>query len=150
LTPYSLLAAEPGTGSTTTGEPPGIDQRILDFLKPAPVQGDELRRKLAERHNAAVDLLEARADAYKKGVHDINPVLDAARLVVDAKLDLAENEQARERVLQDTLALAQLIEDRTQELLKKGIGSKADYQRARLGRLTVEVQILKAKQVRKP
>jgi hypothetical protein len=124
---------------------PAISQRVLDFTKPVPVEGDELHKKLAERHNAAAELLDARVEEYKKGVCDLNAVMDAARLAVDAKYDVADSDDARMRVLEDTLEVAKMIEDRARQVMEKGLGSKADYQKARLGRLSVEVAILKAK-----
>jgi hypothetical protein len=145
-----LMVAESVTASAAESRLPEVPKRVLDFIKPVPVEGDELRQKLVERHNAAVSLLEARADSYRKSICDLSSLLDAARLVVEAKLDLAENENARTRVFEDTLEVAKLIEDRARQLMEKGLGSKADYERARLGRLSVEVQILKAKRGRKP
>jgi len=143
--PRGTCAAEQGDS-----KPPEVSQRVRDFIKPVPVEGDELRQKLAERHNVAVALLEAREQEYKQGVRDLGFVLEATRLVVEAKLDLADTEEARMAVLEETLEVAKLLEDHTRTLMENGVGSKADYQRARLGRLTVEVQILKAKQPPKP
>lgn len=149
LTGFSLPR---GTRAAEKGDskPPEVGQRVLDFIKPVPVEGDELRQKLAERHNAAVGLLEAREQEYKQGVRDLSFVLEAARLVVEAKLDLADSEEARMAVFKEALEVAKLLEDHTRTLMENGVGSKADYQRARLGRLTIEVQILKAKQASKP
>ncbi len=152
LAPYFLLS-EAARAEDQANEPPKL---ILEFLRKVPLQGGTpLEQKLAERHNAAVDLLEARADQYKKGVSDLNLVLDAARLVVEAKLDLAKNPKERLEVLNRTLPLAKYIEERTRQVWEKGLGSKADYQRALLGRLSIEVEILKAqpqeaKQTREP
>jgi hypothetical protein len=147
LTPCSLMAAEPSEAARGA---PKVSKQVLDFMKAVPVEGDELRQKLAERHNAAVDLLLARKDQHDRGVCSFDRLLDAARLVVDAKLDLAENEEARKQALEDTLEVAKLVEDHMHGLWKNGIGAKADYQRARLGRLSVEVEILKSKRAQKP
>jgi hypothetical protein len=147
LLPRSLPAAEPGEAA---GAPPKVSQQVLDFIKPAPVEGDELHQKLAERHNAAVDLLTARKEQYDQGICSLDLVLNAARLVVQAKLELADSEDARKRALDNALEVAKLIEAHTRALTEKGLGSKADYQRARLGRLTIEVEVLKAKQAGKP
>jgi hypothetical protein len=125
-----------------------VDPRITAFLKPIETaDGDsELRKKLKERHNAAVRLLQERVNEYKKGVRDASFVFDAARLTADAKLDLAETAESRAAVLEQVLDIAKLIETHLQQQLDKGFGSQGDLERARYGRLSVEVEILKLKQ----
>jgi len=127
---------------------PEISPKILAFLKPVePAAGDsELQQKLKERHNAAVKLLEERINEYKKGVRDISAVFEAGRLAADAKLDLDPSPKARIAVLEQTLDAARELEASLQVQLDKGFGSKGDLQRARLARLSVEVDLLKAKQ----
>lgn len=137
-----------------SGQPPvrspQVDPRIMAFLKPTDfAQGDsELQKKLKERHNVAVKLLEARINEYKKGARDASSVFEAARLTADAKLDLADTPEARTTVLEQTLGVAKLVETHLEEQLKKGFGSQSDLERARLARLTVEVELLKAKDKR--
>jgi len=128
--------------------PPAVSPTILAFLKPVePAAGDsELQQKLKERHNVALRLLEARINEYKKGVRDIAPVFEAARLAAEAKLDLDPSAKARVIVLEQTLELAKLFESNIQQQLDKGFGSKGDLERARFARLTVEVELIKAKQ----
>jgi hypothetical protein len=134
------------------GQPPAgpaeLSPTILAFLKPVePAAGDsELQQKLKERHNVAVKLLEARVNEYKRGVRDIAPVFEAARLAAEAKLDLDPSDKARVAVLEQTLEVARVIESSLQQQLDKGFGSKGDLERARFGRLTVEVELIKARQ----
>jgi outer membrane protein TolC len=73
-------------------------------------------------------------------------VFEATRLVAEAKLDLADRPEARITALEQTLEVAQFIEKHLQDQLDKGFGSRADLERARFGRLSVEVELLKAKQ----
>src|SRR5262249_36394694 len=77
----------------TPAEAPKIGPEIQPLLKPVAIAGgdSELQKKLKERHNTAVKMLEERVNEYKKGVRDITPVFEAARLTAEAKLDLAEN-----------------------------------------------------------
>lgn len=137
--------------SRSAGQPqfakPDVNPQILAFLKPSPIaEGDsDLQKKLKERHNVAVKLLEARLNDYKRGVRDLSAVFDATRLAADAKLDLAETPEARTAVLQQTLEAAKVVESHLEEQLKKGFGSQADLERARFARLSVEVELLKNK-----
>jgi hypothetical protein len=156
VTAIVLLAPGNATVATLHGQQPGepavLSPKILAFLKPLEiVEGDsELQKKLKERHNVAVKLLEERVNEYKKGVRDIGPVFEAARLTAEAKLDLAEGAEERTAVLEQLLDVAKLIESHLQQQLTKGFGSKADLERARYARLTVEVELLRAKQKAKP
>jgi len=125
-----------------------VDPKILAFIKPVEIaDGDNpLQKKLKERHNVAVRLLDERVSEYKKGVRDASFVFDAARLTADAKLDLADTAEARSTVLEQVLDISKMIESHLQQQLDKGFGSKGDLERARYARLSVEVEILKAKQ----
>jgi hypothetical protein len=127
---------------------PELSPKLLAFLKPIePAAGDsELQQKLKERHNVAVKLLELRVTEYKKGVRDIAPVFDAARIALDAKLDLDPSAKARIAVLEQSLELARQMEGNLQQQIDKGFGSKGDLERAKFARLTVEVELIKAKQ----
>ena len=141
------LVAISGTSAQQGSSVPEVHPKILAFLKPVdvPVRGDELQKKLRERHNVAVKLLEERVNEYKKGVRDVSSVFEAARLTVDAKLEIAETKEARTEVLEQTLDVTRLVETQLDERLKKGFGSKSDLERARLARLTAEVELLRAK-----
>jgi hypothetical protein len=150
----AFVACVVGLGALQTrvaaaqGTAQDVDPKITAFLKPVEMaDGDgELKKKLKERHNVAVRLLEERVSEYKRGVRDASFVFDAARLTAEAKLDLADTAEARGTVLEQTLDIAKIIEAHLQQQLDKGFGSKGDLERARLGRLGVEIQILKSKQ----
>src|SRR5688572_1011617 len=128
---------------SVVAQPPGqtaqVDPKILAFLKPVEIpDGDgPLQKKLKERHNVAVKLLEERVNEYKKGIRDASGVFEAARLAGEAKLDLAEGKDARIGVFEQLLEIAQLVENQLQEQLKKGFGARSDLERARLARLNL-------------
>jgi len=132
---------------TTDAQYPDVDQKVLDYIKPiqAADNDDELTKKLKERHNVAASLVEAQVEEYKSGLSDLTRVLDAAKLVAEAKFALAQDDAARQTVLDDTLEIAKLIETHQQKKFDAGIGSKSDFQRARLARINVELEILKLK-----
>jgi hypothetical protein len=127
--------------------PPEVRPEVLEFSKTVEIADgdDELLKKRKERHNAAVSLLDERVAEYKSGSREMSAVFEAARLVAEAKLDLAETPEARVEALELTLKVAQLIEKQLQEQADKGFGSKGDLARAKLARLSVEVELLKAK-----
>ena len=147
-----LFSSEAGTvgrtAAQTPADAPGVSPEILAFLKPVAIaEGDsELQKKLKERHNVAVKMLAERVNEYRKGVRDIGPVFEAARLTAEAKLDLAENAEARTAVLNQLLGLAKLAESNLAQQVAKGFGSKAVLERARYDRLSLEVELLRAKQ----
>jgi len=147
-----LFGWEAATVGRTRAQPPAepskVSLEILAFLKPVEIaEGDsELQKKLKERHNVAVKMLEGRINEYKRGVRDFSSVFEIARLAADAKLDLAENEEARIAVLQKLVNLAKGTENNLAQQLAKGFGSKADFERSQYARLTLEVDLLRAKQ----
>jgi hypothetical protein len=122
----------------------------MGFLETIEPKGDELAKALKERHNSAVTLLQERLNEYEKGTRDINPVYEAGRLVADAKLDLAADADAKVKILEQTLKVAELAEAYLKQLNEKGLGSKAELERAHYGSLNVKVQLLQAKQKAKP
>jgi hypothetical protein len=64
---------------------------------------------------------------------------------VDAKYDLAPDDAARLEVLEHSLQLAKLVEQRLEKMHQAGVATEAEFIRARLARLEVEVALLKAK-----
>ena len=91
-----------------------------------------------------MDLLKAQIQEYKSGVRDLSAVLEAARLVVQSKLDLASDDPGRLAIYQDVLDVAKMIEDRLAALYESGIGPVSEY--AARSRLSVEIEILKLKE----
>jgi outer membrane protein TolC len=148
----TILLSLAGLGLTASVAAPtdgsqDVDPKILAFLKPVEiVQGDnELQKKLKERHNVAVRLLDERINEYKTGVRDASHVFDAARLTAEAKLELTETNETRIATLEQVLDIAKLIESHLERQIQQGFGSRGDMERARLGRLSVEVEIIRAK-----
>jgi len=110
-------------------------------------QGDDaIRQKLVERHNTAVRLLQLRLDAYHRGIGDAQSVFEAARLVEQAKLEIAQSPAERQTVLEQLVEITKAVESRLEKQFQRGIGSESDLQRARLARETAEIDLLKIKQ----
>lgn len=128
-------------------ERPTISPRVAEFVKAVAESpdDDEFVKKLKERHNVAVKLFEARIAEYRRNVGDLLQVLDAARLVIEAKLDLAPDRDAQLEVYQQAHEVAHMVEAHFQKLRDAGLGAASDLERAKLARLNVEIQILKLK-----
>jgi hypothetical protein len=152
LMPVSLLWTAATLPAQESSKKLEVSPKIIAFLKPIqPAKDDsELVKKMKERHNAAALLLAERIKEYKKGTRDISPVYEAARLAVAAKLDLAETAKAKIDTLEQTLEVARLFENHLQKQFGLGFASKADLERARFARLSMEVELLKAEQKVRP
>jgi hypothetical protein len=139
---------EPAPQAEAPVRPAELNPTLDAFLKVIePAAGDtELRKKLKERHNSAVKLLELRIADFKKGLRDVSAVFEAARLAAEAKLDLAENADQRGTILEQAIGVSKAFEAFLQKQVDSGIGSRADLERARFARLSVEVQLLKLRQ----
>jgi hypothetical protein len=120
-------------------------QSLVEIV-PADPADSELQAKLKERHNAAAKLLGFRLEEYHRGMRDMSGVLEAARLAVDTKLDLAATAQERQRILEQTVEVAKSFEQVTERQVKMGVAPNSDLERARFARLSAEVMLLKAKQ----
>jgi hypothetical protein len=146
-------------GSGWTSQPPSqqpsdpaSNPKVLAFLKPVDIadSDNELQKKLKERHNSGVALLDERVKEHRKGARDLTSIYQAARLVAEAKLDLTTNAPERITLLEQLLEIHKLMESHLQEQLAKGFGSKADLELARYTRLSTEVDLLRAKQKTNP
>ena len=70
--------------------------------------------------------------------------------MAEAKLDLANTPAERVSLLEQLLEIHRIMESRLQDQLAKGFGSKADLELARYARLSIEVDLLRAKQKANP
>lgn len=139
------MAQQPGA---TTNPAHDVDPAINAYLTPAqaPAGASELQQKLVERHNSAVRLLELRVNDYRRGVEPLAEVFNTARLVADAKMDLAQSDEDRVKLVQQRLEISRIVEARVEKQVQGGFGSPVDLERARLARLTAEAELLKLKQ----
>ena len=141
-----LQAQQSATTRPTTVPAKGeLSPAVTAFLKPmeAATGDDPVRAKLKERHNTAVRLLELRVEGYRRGVSGVSEVFESARLVGEAKLDLAQQLKERDQIMEQILEVSQTIESRLKMQFDRGVVSEADVLRARLARETMEVELLK-------
>jgi hypothetical protein len=144
--PFTWGAGAPATRPATT-EPStkGVDPIVAAFLTriESAAGDDDLRRKLIERHNTAVRLLDLRIAGYRHGLSEGSAVFEATALVADAKMDLARNPQEREAVARQVVDVTRLGESTLERQFRAGFGSEANVVRARLARESAEAELLK-------
>ena len=144
----SVLAQSAGGAATTNPTAPEVDPAVAAFLTPVQAQSGDIERRQTriERHNVAAKLLELRVNEYRRGIEPLAEVMNAARDVADAKMDLAQSDEDRVKVAQQTLDVSKVAEARVEKQMQAGFGSEADLDRARLARLNAEVALMKLKQ----
>jgi hypothetical protein len=140
--------ASPTTAPATAATPREVDPAVASFMKlvePA-AEDDTLRRKLIERHNTAVRLLELHIERYRNGVADSSAVFETAKDVAEAKMSLARTPAEREAAAGQVVEVTRSVESRLEKQFQSGLGLELNVMRARLARETAEVELLKLQQ----
>jgi hypothetical protein len=121
-----------------------IDAAVAVFTKrvEASANDDALRQKVKERHNTAVRLLETRIEGYRKGTSDAASVFDAARIVGDAKRELATSSADRNTLAHQMLDLLRMVESRMDQEFRAGLISENALLTAQLARQAEEIEIM--------
>jgi hypothetical protein len=145
---FAATAPSRAQAPSTAPAKPQVSPAVAELMEPVqPAAGDNrLRKLLKEHHNTAVRFLQSRVESYRNGMTDAASVFEAAKLVADAKSDLAQDDREREAVLQQVLAVTQDVERRLESQFQSGVGSEANFIRARLARESAEIELLKFKQ----
>jgi hypothetical protein len=107
---------------------------------------DPLRKLLATRYNVAIEELKQRCEDFKKSLALRTQVIDAARHLLQAELDLQTGPEGRVKVLEGVVELIKWYEGQLEEGLKAEVGLRAELLRVRYERLTFEIELLKARQ----
>ena len=143
--PAVAQPASPTTTPATGAALREIDPAVARFMKPAEVasEDDALRRKLIERHNTAVRLLELHIERYRNGVADGSAVFESAKDVAEAKMSLGRTPAEREAAAREVVEVTRSVEARVEKQFQSGLGLELNVMRARLARETAEVELLK-------
>jgi hypothetical protein len=141
-TPAQTPAQMPAPTTAPTKQE--IDAAVAVFSKPLDVSSndDAMRQKLKERHNTAVRLLQARIEGYHKGTSDAASVFEAARIVGDAKRDLATSTAERNTLAHQMLDLLRMVEQRMSQEFRSGLISETSLLTAQLARQAEEIEIM--------
>jgi hypothetical protein len=146
--PAAAQPTSPTTAPATGAAPREIDPAVATFIKavePA-AEDDGLRRKLIERHNTAVRLLELHIERYRSGVADSSAVFESAKDVAESKMSLARTSAEREAAARQVVEVTRSVEARLEKQFQSGLGLELNVMRARLARETAEVELLKLQQ----
>ena len=139
----TLLAQDP---PPTRAPGPQVASLLASQALELPEGGEQLRRLLARRYNVALEELKHSYMAYETGEVPGQAVVDAGARLMEAELALAEDTTDRVAVLQKTLEVVNEFESAFQALVDIGEQSPIELQRLRFERLSVEINLLKAKQ----
>ena len=107
---------------------------------------DEMRQLLIRRYNIAVEELGLRCEDFKKHLATKATVVEAGKQLLHAELEMQTTPGDRLKVLEKSHDLASWYEKRLEGALKNGLITRAELLRVRFVRLTVEIEIAKAKQ----
>jgi hypothetical protein len=120
------------------------DKALKPYLEPMKAEaGDnDLRKKLIDSHNTAVRLLALRIEAYRKGTGDANSAFEAAKYVADAKMTLARSDEEKTAAAKQLVEVTKVVEKRLEQQFQAGLGSEANYLRAKLTRENAEIQLM--------
>jgi hypothetical protein len=132
-----------------TRQPFQLSEKAQALINAKPLEpeagDDDLRKLLKARYNAALSEVRNRYDALAKGRGTLDPLFDAGRRLFEAELDLYAKPAERITALEKLLEFVKEFEVILERNLKAEIGTPADLDRLRFGRLTIEVALVKAK-----
>jgi hypothetical protein len=131
---------------------PGVAQlgeRFMRLINSKPLRAgadeDELVKLLKARHNIALEGLKESYRDFSKHVVQTDVVFDAARRLVDTRLDLASTSAEKLEVYDQVHAILLELETIYKQRTKMLGGGESDLIRIQFARLTTEVDMLKTK-----
>ena len=126
-----------------------LGERFMRLIKSEPLRAsaeeDELVRLLKARHNIALEGLKESYRDFSKHVVQTDVVFDAARRLVDSRLDLASTSAEKLEVYDQVHAILLELEGIYKQRTKALGGGESDLIRIQFARLTAEVDMLKTK-----
>lgn len=106
--------------------------------------------KIKELQNQRVTVLQevrnATAEAYKTKHAPLTDVLAATLAVLDARLDLAESQEERLKLLEEAVKHSREIEETAKTMFQSGQANRVDVLKSTAGRLEREIALERARQ----
>lgn len=138
--------------SSQESERPTSGPYLAELLKAPPMQiaageGD-LKRLSKERYNVALQELKARFTGWQSGTYPAEQVLDAGRRLLEAELAVADDPQAKVKVLEKQLGMVREYEAIIKARVTAATESNANLNRIQYERLSIEIDLLQAQQPR--
>jgi hypothetical protein len=105
-----------------------------------------LLRLKKERFNAALKEVKARYDLYNRGLTRIPELIDVGERLFAAEANLYEDDPEKKAdALQRQLDVYTEAETNLEKQVKDGLATQADLERLRYDKLTVQINLFKAK-----
>jgi len=120
-------------------------QAAADTPATGPTPDNELQQLLSERRDIATKMLDAEQLKLQAGKSTLETVCQAARLVLDAELELSTTPDNRVAALTKYVALVRQLEQEGEQRVKVGAAGQLDVEALRYWRLTGEIELLRAK-----
>jgi hypothetical protein len=104
-----------------------------------------LFRLKKERFNAALKEVKARYDLYNRGLTRIPELIDVGERLFAAEADLHDDPEKKVEALQRQLDVYTEAETNLEKQVKDGLATQADLERLRYDKLSVQINLFKAK-----
>jgi hypothetical protein len=104
-----------------------------------------LLRLKKERFNAVLKEAKARFDLYDRGLTRLPELIDVGERLFSAEVDLYDQPEQKVQVLQRHLDVYVEAEANLEQQVKDGLATPADLERVRYNKLSVEIDLFKAK-----
>jgi hypothetical protein len=104
-----------------------------------------LLRLKKERFNAALKEVKARYDLYNRGLTRIPELIDVGERLFAAEADLYDDPEKKAEALQRQLDVYVEAETNLEKQVKDGLATQADLERLRFDKLSVQINLFKAK-----
>jgi len=98
-----------------------------------------------ERFNAALKEVKARYDLYDRGLTRIPELIDVGERLFAAEADLYDDPEKKAEALQRQLDIYTEAETNLAKQVKEGMATQADLERLRYDKLSVQINLFKAK-----
>ena len=107
-----------------------------------------LLRLKKELFNAALNETKARFDLYKRGLTRVPELIEVGERLFGAEADLYDKGEEKAQVLQRQLDVYTEAEANLEKQVREGLATLADLERLRYNKLSVEIDLFKARNVR--
>ena len=118
-----------------------INEPVLELKDDDP----PLLRLKKERFNAALKEAKARFDLYNRGLTRIPELIDVGERLFAAEADLYDEPEKKVEILQRQLDVYVEAETNLEKQVKDGLATQGDLERLRYNKLSVQIDLYKAK-----
>ena len=101
-----------------------------------------------ERFNAALKEAKARFSLYDRGLTRLPELIEVGERLFAAEVDLNDQPEQKVQILQRQLDVYTEAESNLEKQVKDGLATEADLERLRYNKLSVQIELYKAKNTR--